>query len=132
MKTIVTLAFLCYASIGSFCMMPMAMAAEMPAGHHMDAMEHMMTPLSHADCDHCPHHEDGKKPMSHASSCAGHCLSQAISNNPSTIIRGSAQLLAALPPTIPVEWTAVEGILQEPQIHASPPLTSTDFFVLRL
>ena len=60
MKIAVTVAFLTNTFLGGFCMMPMAMAAEMPA-HDMGAMEDEMTPMSQADCPHCDHAKEEKQ-----------------------------------------------------------------------
>ena len=135
MKMIFVGTFLINTLIGSTCTMPMAMAAEMPAHHDMDSMEEMMTPLaqmSHADCDHCPHHTEKKEPAPSSSSCAGHCLSQATNTNPSNVTFSSSQLIAALPASFPLVWNAVTNTNQRQLINASPPPIPDTTVVLRL
>lgn len=133
-KIIFSVAFVTNILLGNICMMPMAMAAEMPQ-HEMNEMEEVMTPMapmSHADCPDCPHHEEKGEPAQQSSSCAGHCLSQATSVNPANLVFGSAQLAAALPAVVSYQWSSTENSLAQPNINPSPPLTSTDSVVLRL
>lgn len=68
-------AFLSHVIVGSFCMVPMAMAAE-PQEVVMQHEHVNMTSadaMSHADCDTCKHHQQ-KAP----SGCSGHCFTAAV------------------------------------------------------
>ena len=134
-KFFVTGAFIINTLVGNFCMMSMAMAAEMPPSHDMNATEQVMTPMepiSHADCDGCPHHTEKKEPAQQSSSCAGHCLSQATSANPANIVFGSSQVVAALPASFPIVLNAPENAAPLPLVNTSPPSIPTDTVVLRL
>ncbi len=80
MKLIVSVSFVTHILLGTFCMMPMAMAmaADMPPQHD-EAMEMNMTPMapmSPLHCEHCTHvdQQNNNNPMNN---CAGHCLAKA-------------------------------------------------------
>lgn len=79
MRIIVSAAFMANALLSSFCMMPMAMAADMPMHHDDEATEMAMTPMvpmSPAHCEHCAHvDEQNDSPID--GGCAGHCLAKA-------------------------------------------------------
>lgn len=112
--------------------MPMAMAAEMPS-HETHSMEDVMTPMapmSDADCAHCPHHEKKKEPTQ--KSCAGHCLAQATTSHPSSIVSGSSELTAALPVSLPVTWNLEADSQSLPLINGPPPPIHIATVVLRL
>jgi hypothetical protein len=76
-KRLFVLAFAVQSVTGSFCMMDMAHAADMPmSAESHEAMEMNMTPAS-PHCEHCEH-EDKQEPQ--GSPCDnGHCLSQSAS-----------------------------------------------------
>ena len=135
MKFTVVGLFLINILFGNLCMMSMAMAAEMPPSHDMNATEQVITPMepmSHADCYGCPHHTEKKEPAQQSSSCAGHCLSQVTSANPANIDFGSSQLVAALPVSFPIVLNAPENAAPLPLVNTSPPSIPTDTVVLRL
>lgn len=102
-------AFLTNILLGSVCMMPMAMAADMPM-HHDEAMEMVMTPvetmtpvvlMSSTYCEHCVHVQK-EQPTPMSAGCAGHCLSKA--NDGVALVTSAsslAQHLVALPPALP-------------------------------
>ena len=136
-KRLIALAFTTHALLGNFCMMPMAMAKDMPMNDDDSAMEEMMTPAmapmsSHADCAHCLHHTEKKEPVQQSSACAGHCLSQATSDIPANIVFGWPQLFASLPASIPVAWNIAESTMTVPLVNESPPPILTHTVVLRL
>jgi hypothetical protein len=115
-KMMCSVAFVTNILLGNVCMMPMAMAAEIPA-----------------DCAHCSHHEEKKESAPQSSSCGGLCLSQAaINNTQGNLVVGSAQLLAIPSTPILIQWMTGIDIVLRPDIHASPPGMPTDSVVLRL
>lgn len=135
MRSLITVAILTNATIGQFCMMPMAMAAEMPTQRHDDSMEEMMTPMqpmSHADCPDCPHHQEKQEPPQQSSSCAGHCLSHAANANSTNVVIVASQLAVVLPTAAPIVAGNGQEILFAPEITDSPPPIATDTVVLTL
>ncbi len=133
-KTAIVGTFVINILIGNICMMPMAMATDISSEHDMDLTEDMMTPMapmSHADCAHCPKHEEKKAPVPQSSSCAGHCLTQA-TDNTRNLLFDAARVIAAVPAVIPIPWNTVENLIPMPAITASPSLPSTNTVVLRL
>ena len=121
--------------LGTICMMPMAMAAGLPMQDNVTAMEEMMTPrasMSHSDCEHCSHQTAKKDPAQQSSSCAGHCLSQAMNIHPGNSVFESPQHMATLPARFFMPWNATENFAALPGINASPPSILTDMVVLRL
>ena len=134
MKILTTFGFAIHVLVGSFCTMPMAMAAEMLT-HDMHAMEDVMTPMepmSHADCPDCPHHEEQKKPTQQSSSCAGHCLAQAHQSTTGIVSHG-VQVVAVVPAL--QNAFVEESHNQEekvPVAAAPPPTMATGTIVLRL
>lgn len=131
MKILLLAAFITQTTIGSFCMMPMAMAAE----HETESMEDVMTPMvpmSHADCPDCPHHEQKEAPAQQSSSCAGHCLSHATNSNPTNVVTIASQLIVALPTAVPIIVSNAQDIPFPLNITASPPPIQTDTVVLTL
>jgi hypothetical protein len=77
MRILFSVGFVTHVALGSFCMMPMVMAADMPPEQN-EAMEMNMTPMapmSPLHCEHCTHvDQQNSNPMSN---CAGHCLAKA-------------------------------------------------------
>ena len=133
-KIAMSAAFLLHTLFGSFCIMPMAMAAEAPMPHDMDAMDEMMTPIapmSHADCPDCPKHEKNQEPVSQ-SSCAGHCLSHASNTNPANAVSTTSQLAVILPAPMPIVLNEQPEVSFVPRITTSPPPVQTDTVVLTL
>ena len=122
------LAFAAHVLIGSFCMMPMAMAAEMS----MPSDSHAMEQMSHADCPDCPHHEEQKKPSQQSSSCAGNCLAQARQSTTGITFHG-LQEVAVAPALQNAFVEENHGQEEKVPVAASPPPTMpTDTIVLRL
>lgn len=123
------------AAVGHLCMMPMAMAAEVPMAHDMDPTQDVMTPMipmSHKDCADCPHHEEKQQPTEQSSSCVGHCLSHATNTNPTNVVTVANQLAVALPTAVPIVLNSAEQVLTTPEITPSPPPIATDTVVLTL
>ena len=135
MKILITFGFAIHVLLGSFCMMPMTMAAEMPMPNDMNAMQQMMTPmelLSHADCPDCQHHDEQKEPTEQSSSCAGHCLAQA-HQSITGIVFHEVQEVAVVPAL--QNAFIEENHSQEEQVPVAaspPPAMPTDTIVLRL
>ena len=129
-KRFVALAFTTHALLGSFCMMPMAMAAptDMPMAH-----EENMTPMdamSHQDCDRCPHQEQGAHPSQ--SGCAGHCLTAASDNTAYSNPNSTQQTLSVvISPPIPVVFAPVEVAVSGDEVSKPPEETGTRTVVLR-
>lgn len=135
MRILLVAALLTNSILGSLCMMPMAMAAEIPTQQHDESMEGMMTPMqpmSHADCPDCPHHQEKKAPVQQSSSCAGHCLSHATNANPTNVITVASQLVVALPTAVPIIVSNAQDVPVPSNITASPPPIQTDTVVLTL
>jgi hypothetical protein len=135
MKLIILTGFIANILLSNFYMMPMAITTDVSIHHNTNVSEKMMTPMtpmSHADCEHCPHHEEKKESAPQSSSCAGHCLSQATSTNTSNVTIGTAQLLALLPVSTIVQWVTVDNAVLQPTSNLSPPRITTDKIVLRL
>lgn len=132
-RIVIAASIIANTALGSFCMMPMAMAAE-PMPHQTDATEQMMTPMapmSHADCPDCPHHQEKQQPVSQ-SSCAGHCLSHANNSNPANVVIVASQLAVALPAPTRIVVSNAERNAIVPEIALSPPPIATDTVVLTL
>ncbi len=96
-----TFAFLLSLLLGNVCLMPNAVAKEMPMPHD-EFMEEMMSPLvpmSPVHCTHCAQlMKEQPSPMS--AGCAGHCLSERSDLAHTVMSRSPLQFAAlALPPS---------------------------------
>ena len=104
MKLTIIGTFLLNTLLGSFCMMPMAMAADMP-NQQDEAVEMNMTPMapmSMAHCEHCTH-VDGQSNAPMSNSCAGHCLAKAQDALTAAVsVSFGHQIALALPPAFPI------------------------------
>ena len=127
MRIALVAALLTNSLIGSLCAMPMASA--MPMESHAEMQN--MGPMSHEDCDNCPHEEhQSEKEMTCDS---GHCLSAhkseaSVSSSVTLEIRTPA-VSSVLPVTLP------EPILDQPSwqftAEGPPPETGIRTIVLR-
>ncbi len=117
---------------GSFCLMPMAMAAtEAQATPQHDEMNMSpMDAMSHADCDHCKPQKQNND--SQSGGCAGHCL--AATDNTAAINANSTQcrVQGILPViTAPVLSVAITR-LNNSESHSRPSqVIGTHTIVLR-
>ena len=108
-RIMLLIGFVGHVVLGNFCMMQIAMAADMPMQH--EAMEMVMTPMepmTPAHCKQCAHFEKQQPPMS--GGCAGHCLFQSHEVAPVMVQNvGQMFLVAALPPSLTSTTHATTG-----------------------
>lgn len=98
MKILASIGFTSYILLGNVCMMQMAGAAEMPMSHEEHA-EMSMTPMSSADCEHCPKQEQPDETPKKGMPCSGgHCISESIPSS-SAAVQTPGLLAASTPPT---------------------------------
>ena len=134
MTRLIASAFATHVLLANFCMMPMAMAAEMPM-RDMHTMEDVMTPMepmSHADCPDCPHHQKQQEPAQQSSSCAGHCLAQAYQSITGIVFQGGQEV--AVVPSLRNAFVEDNHNQEEkvPVAASPPPTMPTDTIVLSL
>lgn len=131
MKIFTSVGFASYVLLGNVCMMQMAGAEEMPMSHgeHIDMA---MTPMSSADCEHCPEQEQPDETPKKGMPCSGgHCISESIPQS-SAAIQAPGLLAAVVLPTS-VTLPSVPLVLNRLPRSTAPPgiPISTKTIVLR-